>query len=256
MNTPPPSGTDLPTDAAAGPGPSRLAVPPVPTPGPSAGAADDAPALAQIKHLYPEFVTALLAGDRRRCMALTESALDAGASIPLLYQHLFQRALYRVGREWEEHRISVGTEHLATAIIEGLLNTLYPVIAAVPPCGRRILVSAVEGELHRVGAKMVCDICELQGWEALYLGADTPTDDLLRAVHEHRPEVLGLSLSIGFHLDQLQQALARLRAAFPTLPLLIGGQGLREHGSRLAEDALIFYLPDLEALRRFLVALP
>ena len=220
----------------------------IPTPHPTA-------AEHTLSALFPEFLGALLRGDRRRCESLTGDALAAPVPILTLYQRLYQRALYRVGEEWAANRISVGTEHLATAIVEGLLNQLYPNICTPQRTGRRIVVGSVEGELHQVGAKMVCDTFEMHGWEALYLGADTPTAELLRTVRELRPDVVGLSLSVYQHLGALETAIGLIRAEFPDLPLLIGGQGLREIGPSLTTDPGVHYVADLDALGRFIAGL-
>ncbi len=214
-----------------------------------------APPAQALALLFPEFLGALLRGDRRRCESLTGEALAASVPILSLYQGLYQRALYRVGEEWARNRISVGTEHLATAIVEGLLNRLYPQIVASQRAGRRIIVGSVEGELHQVGAKMVCDTFEMYGWEALYLGADTPTAELLRTVRELRPDAVGLSLSVYQHLGALETAIGLIRTEFPDLPLLIGGQGLREVGPTVATDPGVHYVADLSGLERFIARL-
>ena len=205
--------------------------------------------------LYPGFLAALLAGDRRECEALTEQCLGARVPILALYQQLFQRALYQMGEEWQYNRISVGNERLATAIVEGLLNRLYPRVIAPHRRGRRIIVGSVEGELHQVGAKMVCDVFEMHGWEALYLGADTPTAELLRTVLDLHPDAVGLSLSVYAHLGTLLDALARLRCAHPDLPVLIGGQGLRQVGATLSTDPKVHYTANLDTLERFVTSL-
>jgi methanogenic corrinoid protein MtbC1 len=205
--------------------------------------------------LYPDFLAALLVGDRRCCEALTDQALAACVPILALYQRLFQRALYQVGEEWACNRISVGTEHLATAIVEGLLNRLYPQVITPNRIGRRIVVASVEGELHQVGAKMVCDVFEMYGWEALYLGADSPTTDLLRTVRDLRPYAVGLSLSVYGHLGALEAAIGLIRSNFPELPVLIGGQGLRQVGPALSSDYKVHYVADLDALERLVIGL-
>ncbi len=208
---------------------------------------------APLATLYPAFLDALLAGDRRHCEALTDQALAARVAILDLYQHLFQRALYQVGDEWQHNRISVGVEHLATAIVEGLLNRLYPQIIAPRRSGRRIVIGSVEGELHQVGAKMACDVFEMHGWEALYLGADTPTDELVRTLRALTPDAVGLSLSVTDHVGALLTAIAAIRTGFPELPLLIGGQGSRQVETALPPDPLIHCLADLDALDRFIL---
>ncbi len=205
--------------------------------------------------LYPDFLTALLAGDRRQCTALTQQTLAAGTPILDLYQHLFQRALYRVGELWECNRISVATEHLATSIVEGLLNQLYPEVIGLPRVNKSVVIASVEGELHQVGAKMVCDVFEMHGWDAFYLGADTPTRELLHLVRERHPDAVGLSLSVYFHLGALQDMIWALRAEHPDLPILIGGQGLRRMNPTLIADPQVYYLADLDELNRFFATL-
>lgn len=59
----------------------------------------------------------------------------------------------------------------------------------------------------------------------LYLGADMPTCELLHLLREQCPDLLGLSLSVYLHLNTLLHMDA-VRAEFPILPILIGGQGI------------------------------
>jgi signal transduction histidine kinase len=40
------------------------------------------------------------------------------------------------------------------------------------------------------GARMVADFFELDGWDTYFLGANTPTDSILRAVEERRADIL------------------------------------------------------------------
>ncbi len=204
---------------------------------------------------YSEFLAALLAGDRRRCAALTRQTLADGIPVIDLYQRLFQRALYRVGDLWERHQISVASEHLATSIVESLLNQIYPELISPRRTGKTIVVTSVEGELHQVGGKMVCDVFEMHGWDACYLGADTPTRELLRLLREQPPDLVGLSLSVYFHLGDLRATVDTIRAEFPALPILIGGQGLRHIGPTLFQDPKVHYLADLSELNCFAATL-
>lgn len=43
----------------------------------------------------------------------------------MLYETIIKKALYEVGELWEYNKISVATEHLASAIVEGILNEFY-----------------------------------------------------------------------------------------------------------------------------------
>ncbi len=184
---------------------------------------------------YRTYMTALLAGDRRRCLAILSERLERGAAIRDLYEALFRDSLYEVGELWESNRISVAAEHMATAITEGLMNGLYDRIVSTRRTGRQAVVASVAGELHQVGGKMVADMFEMRGWDSYYLGADIPAGELARLVRDLRPDVVGLSMSLYFHLDALKETLRLLGDRFPDLPVIVGGQGFRHGGGMIVE---------------------
>ena len=173
------------------------------------------------------FIEALVAGQRGGCAAMLDHYLKRKTTILDIYQLLFQPALYRIGELWEDNRISVATEHMATAIVEGLMNELFPQLIRTPRKPLKAVISSVEGELHQVGGKMVADVFEMNGWDARYLGASTPLRELLRMTTDIQPQVIGLSLSVYSHMNLLVQALDVLQSRHPGVPVIVGGQGFR-----------------------------
>ncbi|HEY5309978.1 MAG TPA: cobalamin B12-binding domain-containing protein, partial [Casimicrobiaceae bacterium] len=51
----------------------------------------------------------------------------------------------------------------------------------------------VSGDLHELGARMVADFFEMEGWDSYYTGANTPTGGVVQAIVERRPDVLAIS---------------------------------------------------------------
>ena len=185
---------------------------------------------------YARYLEALLAGDRRRCNEQFGAWLNADTDLRTLYQDLIQRSLYDVGVLWEQGRVSVATEHLATAITESLLNLVYPRLFSQPRLDKSAVVTCTANEYHQIGGKMVADIFELNGWRGYFLGANTPMNDLMDLIREKRPDVVTLSLTIYFNLEMLLQTAAAVRAEFPTVPILVGGQAFRWGGRERAEQ--------------------
>jgi methanogenic corrinoid protein MtbC1 len=185
---------------------------------------------------YPRYLTALLAGDRAHCRSVFEAYLATDMDLRMLYQDLVQRSLYDVGTLWEQGRVSVATEHLATAITESLLNLVYPRLFSQPRIGKTAVVSCAANEYHQIGGKMVADIFELHGWRGYFLGANTPAPGLLDLIREKRPDVVTLSLTVYFNLETLLQTAAAVRKEFPTLPILVGGQAFRWGGRERTEE--------------------
>lgn len=179
------------------------------------------------------FVAALIEGDREACERISQQVLSDTEPLRL-YLELFQPALYRIGDLWACSQISVAVEHRATAITEWLMNQVYPRFINPQRTGRRVILATVEEELHQVGVKMVADLFEHHGWDTHLPGAGCPTLQLLAVIDDLRPDALGLSCSVAWHFDTLQQMLRQLRDVWPDLPILIGGQAL----SQISDAAL------------------
>jgi methanogenic corrinoid protein MtbC1 len=212
--------------------------------------ATDAPALAST---YEQYLAALLAGDRRTCRAIFEAWLDREVELRVLYEGLVQRSLYDVGDRWERGQVSVATEHLATAITESMLNLVYPRLFSRPPTGGSAVVSALADEHHQIGAKIVADMFELHGWRGYFLGANTPLPDLLGLIRARRPDAVALSLTVYLHLDRLLEAVTAIRAEFPALTVLVGGQAFRWGGrERVGQIAGVRHLGSLAELENWI----
>lgn len=185
---------------------------------------------------YLHYLDALLAGDRQRCRELFESRLAGGTELRVIYQDLVQRSLYDVGARWEQGLVSVATEHLATAITESLLNLVYPRLFSQPRLGKTAVVACTAHEHHQLGSKMVADMFELNGWRGHFLGANTPQRDLLDLIQDKRPDVVALSLTVYFNLETLLLTAKAIRAEFPAVPIIVGGQAFRWGGRERAEE--------------------
>jgi len=176
---------------------------------------------------YQQYFDALIAGNRTQCKQTLTKLVAAGTDLKDLYVNLFQRALYQVGELWENQRVSVAVEHLATAITTRLMSELHALTFSGQTRDRSIVIACVADEYHQLGGRMIADFCEMRGWHGHFLGTNTPLPDLLEAIEEHRPSLLGLSLSIYLNLPVLLDAIAAVTARFPELPILVGGQALR-----------------------------
>ena len=95
----------------------------------------------------------------------------------------------------------------------------------------------------------VADLFELNGWRGYFLGANTPVRDLLQLIQEKQPEVVALSVTVFFGMDALLHAAGAIRAQFPSVPILVGGQAFRWGGRERAEQIPgVEYLPSLAEL--------
>jgi MerR family transcriptional regulator, light-induced transcriptional regulator len=189
-----------------------------------------------IADLRERYLAAQLVGDRRAALSvLVDEGLGKRVAVPTLYLDVVQAAQYRIGELWQNNRVTVAQEHLATAISQLALAELYRALPREPLHGRRAIVACVGGELHDLGTRTTADFFEMAGFEVRYLGASMPTDSLVAMVREDPIDLLVLSATMSFHLDTLRKAVYRTReAAGDRLRFAVGGQAFT-WGPSLAE---------------------
>ena len=173
------------------------------------------------------FVQAIVSGGRKAALTIAEEALGHGASVQDLYADVFQDALYEVGRLWETNAITVAQEHMATAVTQYVMAHVFGRIQ--PPRVTRgvAIMTGVPGELHHVGALMVSDMLEANGWQVQFLGSNLPIPAVVAAIAEAKPELLGISVTMLFNLHHATRLIAEARRADGQIKVMVGGSAFR-----------------------------
>jgi len=209
-----------------------------------------------VKYTHKEFLNLLISGNRAQCSEFAQNYMNDIDSIKELYEKILKASLYEVGDLWEYNKISVATEHLASAIVEAILNEFYNKIISKEKINKTVIVACTENEFHQIGIKMISDIFELNGWNSHFLGANTKTDELISFSKIINPNLVAISLSIYFHLPVLENMIQKIRKEFPNLPILVGGQAFLQGGQdTLLKYENVVYKPDLLSTDEFIKSL-
>ena len=173
------------------------------------------------------YLDALLRGDPSRAAVVVTQARERGLSAPRIYLEMLAPAQEELGSLWRRKRLSVAQEHLATEIT---LHEMEKLRQGLEPGGRpgaRVVVTTVAGDSHMVGARMLADFLLLDGWTVDYLGANTPTPDLVDFVRQRGAELVALSVTRADFVPRASEAARALRRLVPPPKVLIGGAALR-----------------------------
>jgi MerR family transcriptional regulator, light-induced transcriptional regulator len=177
--------------------------------------------------LTERFVAAQLAGDRNEALrVVVDDGVVRGARVIDLQARVISAAQREIGRLWQHNRITVADEHRATGISQVVMARLCELAHPSSRNGKAIAVACVEGEHHDFPARLVADYLDHAGFDVRYYGADLPTDHLLRALADHRPNALALSVTMTPNVGSLRTAVGRMRREHPALPILVGGHAL------------------------------
>ena len=176
--------------------------------------------------LCAQYLQAQLAFDRREAVRLlVEDGFNRGATVTDLLLDVVQPAQREIGRLWQQNVVSIADEHQATAISQAALAHLYQLAPRKPSVNRRVLVACVEGERHDMGARVVSDLLDFDGFDVFFLGADVPVDSLSDKVRAARPQLVILSMTMTFHQEALRRSVDAIRDDDPDLPIAAGGHG-------------------------------
>ena len=92
----------------------------------------------------------------------------------------------------------------------------------------RAVITGVEGERHQLGANMVADLLEAEGWSVRFLGTQMPHRDIISAVEEHDAQVVGISATMLFNVASVSSLIRDLRSSSgDELRITVGGRAFR-----------------------------
>lgn len=183
----------------------------------------------------------LIQGDQRAAFEVVQTYVSDIKDLKSFYDKFIRRSMYRIGMLWETGVGSVAAEHLSSAIVTRILSAMYTQIELPDISKGKILVCSAANEYHEIGAWMVANVFETEGWDVQYLGANTPLTDLMQMMEQFQPDILGLSVTIPYNLEHCSDLVARIRSQNTTTKIFVGGS-LAVAFPELHEDLPIDYI--------------
>ena len=166
--------------------------------------------MADLQKLYD----AVLNGDQKTAVAVTEEALAEGiAPLELITKYMVP-AMDEVGRRFECEEYFVPELLLSARAMKGALELLRPLLAAsgAQPAGR-VVIGTVKGDLHDIGKNLVASMLEGGGFEVIDLGADVAPEKFIQAVQEKNAQIVALSALLTVTMPSMRKTIDALREA-------------------------------------------
>ena len=211
------------------------------------------------RRLTLQYLEAVLDGRRQDAEKVILKAVDEGVAVGDVYEHVLQPAQIELGRMWHAGDITVADEHFASAITQAIMSTLRSRFPKRERRGKLIVAAAVGGELHAIGVRMVADFFEMDGWDIIYLGANTPSADIVSVVGEREADLLAVSVSTLLHLCTAGELIEQVRQdeKCAKTKVLVGGppfESVPDLWSELGADGSAVSATDAVNLGNALVA--
>lgn len=130
-----------------------------------------------------------------------------------------------MGESWRQGRMQVYQEHWASEHLRAFLAETWQPLAAAAT-GPPVVASTLPHDRHDLGLHMAVTVMAMCGWKVVYLGRDTPVEDIAAAVDRSRAPAALVSISPWTATDLAHAHLEQLRARLdPATYLLVGGSG-------------------------------
>ncbi|MCP4768555.1 MAG: cobalamin-binding protein [Gammaproteobacteria bacterium] len=108
------------------------------------------------------------------------------------------------------------------------------------PTAGKMVIGTVKGDIHDIGKNLVCMMMEGAGFEVIDLGINTPVEDFLAALEEHKPEILGMSALLTTTMPYMKVVIDTMKeqGIRDDYIILVGGAPLnQEFGDAIGANA-------------------
>jgi MerR family transcriptional regulator, light-induced transcriptional regulator len=198
-----------------------------------AGPSGSAPASAQAAEFCSAALDAARSLDPAELKAVLQRA-SISLGVPVFLDQVAGPSIRDIGHGWRDGTLSVGQEHLATAVFQQVLGWIidaYHVDEDAP----RMLAATPAGQLHELGALMAAAAAAAEGWNVLYLGPNLPASEIVDSARQAQVRGVALSIVNPTPDEGLLENLKLLRRELPSrVHLFLGGSAVAQEAERFS----------------------
>lgn len=189
------------------------------------------------KYYADKYLELLLDNKKNEASNLIVKEALSEMSVPEIYLNILEPVQKEVGRLWHANIISVAQEHYISSVTQLVMSQLYSHFLSSGGEKGSIVTTAVGTELHEIGIRMVADLLEIDGFDTIHLGANTPNSSIVETLKNNRTLLLGVSVTLPIHLKELAQLIEMIRSEpeLANIKILVGGYAFNQN-PELKED--------------------
>jgi 5-methyltetrahydrofolate--homocysteine methyltransferase len=140
------------------------------------------------------------------------------------------KGMDEVGRLFNNNELIVAEVLQSAEAMKAAVSILEPLMDKVDTAMRgKVVLATVKGDVHDIGKNLVDIIFSNNGFTVINLGIKIPPEQLIIAVREHKPNIIGLSGLLVKSAQQMVLTANDLTSAKIGIPVLVGGAALTEN---------------------------
>ena len=131
----------------------------------------------------------------------------------------------RIGNGWVNGELTIGNEHFAAEILSNFLSTKWRQ-QNIRKDGPIAVLATLPDETHNIGLLMCAVIAGLAEFKILYLGPNSPIEDIVKATKASNAQMLCLSISNCVEINKSKEQLKLIKKSInKNTNMVIGGEG-------------------------------
>jgi len=171
----------------------------------------------------------IIEGSKDGLVADLDRKLAEGAAPLAIVNGPLMAGMAEVGRLFNNNELIVAEVLQSAEAMKAAVSHLEQFMEKSASASRgKVMLATVKGDVHDIGKNLVEIILANNGYRVINLGIKVPSDILVQAYQDHKPDAIGLSGLLVKSAQQMVTAAGDLRAAGIRVPLLVGGAALSE----------------------------
>jgi 5-methyltetrahydrofolate--homocysteine methyltransferase len=171
----------------------------------------------------------------------TEILLQRGWDANKVLNEALVAGMTIVGIDFRDGILFVPEVLMSANAMKAGMGLLKPLLSqSDEPTAGKMVIGTVKGDIHDIGKNLVCMMMEGAGFEVIDLGINTPVEDYLAALEEHKPEILGMSALLTTTMPYMKVVIDTMKeqGIRDDYIILVGGAPLnQEFGEAIGADA-------------------
>lgn len=129
--------------------------------------------------------------------------------------------LEKLGKLWQQDKVSIASEHFASHAIMRRLSAAYE-SAGQSKKGPKVIIGAPSGSVHEIGTLAFATVIRRLGLPVIYLGVEVPSQSWVDAVKQYNADVVVISVKRAEDIDIAQECISQLRRYCPNTKIVVG----------------------------------
>lgn len=171
----------------------------------------------------------------------TQILLDRDWSANRVLNEALVAGMTIVGIDFRDGILFVPEVLMSANSMKAGMAILKPLLSASgEPAAGSMVIGTVKGDIHDIGKNLVCMMLEGAGFDVYDLGINTPVEDFLAALEEHKPDILGMSALLTTTMPYMKVVIDTMKekGIRDDYIVMVGGAPLnQEFGDAIGADA-------------------